>query len=141
MAVEFSWSPWGDLGTVANGDLQTSAGESDKQDRKVALVILVCAITFSLFIVDPGRARAIAVCVGVFGTTIWTRQHLRRKVWFWIVLVVLAALHLPLIFLVRWSDVSLPAYGLIPITLVDYAFVCGPIWLIEEALSRESKIS
>ena len=46
-----------------------------------------------------------------------------------------------LILLVRWSDASLPAYGLIPIGLVDYAFVCGLIWLIEEALLSESKIS
>ena len=56
-------------------------------------------------------------------------------------LVLLAALHLPLILLVRWSDASLPAYGLIPIALVDFAYVCGPIWLIENALSRESKIN
>jgi hypothetical protein len=116
--------------------------ETDNQDRKVALVILICVmIPVSLFFADLGRARAAAVCAGVFGLTIWTRRHLKHKVWFWIVLVLLAALHLPLILLVRWSDASLPAYGLIPIMLVDYAFVCGPIWLIEEALSRESKIS
>ena len=112
------------------------------QDRKVSLVILFCVmIPISFFIADPGRARAAAVCAGVFAITIWTRRHLRHKSWFWSVLVVLAVLHLPLIFLVRWSDVSLPAYGLIPIMPVDYAFVCGPIWLIEEALSSESKIS
>lgn len=113
----------------------------ENQDRKVAMVILLCVAPLFFFMADPGRARAAAVCAGVFGITIWTRRHLRHKIWFWIVLVVLAALHLPLIFLVRWSDAGLPAYGLIPITLVDYTFVCGPIWLIEEALSRESKIS
>ena len=130
----------GDLGAVANEDQQAGAGESDNQDRRVALVVLVCAITFSLFIADPGRARAAAACVGVFGTTIWSRWHLRHNVWFWIALAVLAAVHLPLIFRVRWSDASLPAYGLLPIMLADFAFVCGPIWLIENAMSRDSKI-
>lgn len=105
-------------------------------------MILFCVmIPISFFIADPGRARAAAVCAGVFALTIWTRRHLRYKVWFWIVLVLLAALHLPLILLTRWSDESVPAYGLIPIMLVDFAFVCGTIWLIEEAMSSESKIS
>jgi hypothetical protein len=114
---------------------------SDNQNRKVALLILLCAAPFFFFIADTGRARAVAVCFCVFGTTIWTRRHLRHRVWFWIVLVLLAAAHLPLILLVRWPDTSLPAYGLLPIALVDFAFVCGPIWLIEEALSSGSKIS
>jgi hypothetical protein len=112
------------------------------QERKVSLVIFFCVmIPISCFIADPGRARAAAVCAAVFVITIWTRRHLGHKVWFWTVLVILATLHLPLILLVRWSDASLPVYGLVPIMLVDFAFVCGPIWLIEEALSSESKIS
>jgi hypothetical protein len=116
--------------------------ESNNQNRKVALVILLCVmISLDFLIADPGRARAAAVCACVFGTTIWTRSHLRHKVWFWIVLVLLAALHLPLILLVRWSDAWISSYGLLGIALIDFAYVCGPIWLIEEALSCESKIS
>jgi len=58
------------------------------------------------------------------------------------VLLLLAAAHFPLILLIHWPDASFPGgFGLIPIALLDYAFVCGPIWLIEEALSRDSKIS
>lgn len=126
------------MGDTEKQDLEVT----DDQDRKFSLLILFCVmIPISLIIADPGRSRAAAVCAAVFAITIWTRRHLRHKVWFWIVLVVLAALHVPLILLARWSDASLPAYGLIPIMLVDYAFVCGPIWLIEEALSRESKTS
>jgi hypothetical protein len=115
--------------------------DTENQNRKVALVILLCTAPLSFVIADPGRARAAAVCAGVFGYTIWSRWHLRHKVWFWIVLALLAAAHLPLILLVRWSDTSLPPYGLIPIMLVDLAYVCGPIWLIEEAMSKDSKIS
>jgi hypothetical protein len=114
----------------------------DSQNRKVALVILLCVmIPLDFLIADPGRARAAAVCAGVFGTTIWTRRHLRRKVWFWVVLVLLAAAHVPLILFVRWSNVSMPPPVLLGAALVDFAYVCGPIWLIEEALSRDSKIS
>ena len=70
--------------------------DTDKQERKVSFVILFCVmIPISFFIADPGRARAATVCAGVFAITIWTRRHLRHKVWFWIVLALLAALHLP----------------------------------------------
>lgn len=115
--------------------------EAEKQNLKAALVILLCSAPLWFLFADLGRARAAAVSASVFALTIWSRRHLRNKVWFWIVLALLAAAHLPLILLVRWSDSYLGPYGLIPIMLVDYAFVCGPIWLIEEALSSESKIS
>jgi hypothetical protein len=118
--------------------------DTDTQDRKVAFVILLCAAPFFFFFLmhgGLGRARAAAVFVGVFSTTIWTRRHLRRKVWFWIVLAILAAGHVPLILLVHWSDAWISSYGLLGMGLIDFAYVCGPIWLIEEAMSRESKIS
>ena len=116
--------------------------ESNNQHRTVALVILLCVmLPLDFLIADPGRARATAICAGVFGTTIWTRRHLRHKVWFWTVLVLLAAAHVPVILWVRWSSEWISAYGLLGMALIDFAYVCGPIWLIEEALSRESKIS
>jgi len=114
--------------------------DSENQDHRVALVILLCVAPVYFLIADPGRARAAAGCAAVFGITIWTRRHLRRKVWFWVVLVLLAAAHVPLILFVRWSNVSMPPPVLLGAALVDFAYVCGPIWLIEEALSRDSKI-
>ena len=115
--------------------------DTEKQTRKVALVVGLCTVPL-LFVLDTGRATAAAVCVCAFGLTIWSRWHLRRKVWLWIVLSLLAAAHLPLILFIHWPDARFPGgYGLIPLALLDYAFVCGPIWLIEEALSSESKIS
>jgi hypothetical protein len=111
------------------------------QNRKVALVILLCSAPLMFVFAGPGRARPAAVCASAFGVTIWSWRNLRHKVWFWIVLVLLAAAHLPLILLVRWSDASLPVNGLIPIMLVDFAYVCAPIWLIENAMSRDPKVS
>jgi len=116
--------------------------DTDNQDRRVSLVILFCVmIPISFLIAEPGRARAAAVCAGVFAYTIWSRWRLRYKVWFWIVLVLLAAGHLPLILLVRWSDGWISPQGLLGMALIDLAYVWGPIWLIEEATSRDSKIS
>ena len=116
--------------------------ESDGENRKVALVIvLFVMIPLYLLIKDPGRARAAAVCACVFAYTIWSRRRLRRKVWFWAVLLLLAASHAVLILFVHWSNEWMSPQALLGVSLLDFAYVCGPIWLIEEALSRESKIS
>lgn len=115
--------------------------DTEKQNMKVALVILICSAPLLFLFADQGKARAVAVCASVFGVTIWSRRHLRRKVWFWIVLALLGASHVPLILLVHWSNESLPPPVLMGMMLVDFACVCGSILLIEEAMSRESKIS
>ncbi|UWZ83523.1 hypothetical protein [Occallatibacter riparius] len=116
--------------------------EPDNQNRKVALVILLCVmIPLDLLIADPGRARAAAVCAGVFAYTMWSRRRLRHRVWFWAVLLLLAASHVVLIRFVHWSDAWMSPQAILGVALLDFAYVCGPIWLIEEALSRESKIS
>lgn len=113
----------------------------EPEDRIAMAVILLCAALIYFLIADPGRARAAAVCGIVFGYTIWSRRRLRRRVWFWMALLLLAASHVALISLVRWTNMWMSPQALLGVALVDLAYVCGPIWLIEEALSRESKIS
>lgn len=118
--------------------------DTDNQDRKIAFLILLCSVPFALpFMIhgDDGRATAAGLCACVFGETIWVRRHLRRKIWFWIVLALLATAHVPLILMVHWSFPGVGPYRLIGVALLDFAYVCGPIWLIENALSSESKIS
>jgi hypothetical protein len=113
----------------------------ESKDRIAIVVIILCAVLIDSLIADPGRARAAAVCGMVFGYTIWSRRRLRRRVWFWVALLLLAASHVVLISFVRWTNDWMPPQALLGVALIDLAYVCGPIWLIEEALSRESKIS
>jgi len=55
------------------------------------------------------------------------RWKLRRHVWFWITIVVLAGLHLPLILFVPWTAKWIPAIVIAPIGIADlYAM----LWVI-----------
>jgi hypothetical protein len=72
----------------------------------------------------------------IFITTIYLRWDLKRKFWFWIMLCRLTAAHLPLRFLVRWTDESHGVYGDIPSAPADFAIVYEPIRLLEIALTR-----
>lgn len=114
----------------------------DRLTRKAALVVGLCSTPFYFafaILGNPGRGRAAAMCAFVFFTTIWLRWDLRGKAWFWITLALLVAVHLPLLFLVRWSNTNYPGVTLLPIGLADLAIVYGPIRLLEIVVSRRSK--
>jgi hypothetical protein len=47
------------------------------------------------------------------------RWKLKGHVWFWITMIVLAALHVPLLLLVPWTTRWVPAFMIIPIGMAD----------------------
>jgi len=55
------------------------------------------------------------------------RWKLRRHVWFWITIIFLAALHLPLILFVPWTTKWIPAFVIAPFGIADlYAM----LWIL-----------
>jgi hypothetical protein len=55
------------------------------------------------------------------------RWKLRRHVWFWITMTILAALHVPLILLVPWSTKWIPAVVTAPVSIAD---LCIMLWVL-----------
>ncbi len=47
------------------------------------------------------------------------RWKLRRHVWFWITITILAVLHLPLILFVPWTTKWIPAIVIAPVGIAD----------------------
>jgi hypothetical protein len=56
---------------------------------------------------------------GMVAIAIAMRWKLRRHVWFWITMTVLAALQVPLILFVPWTTKWVPAITIAPIALAD----------------------
>ena len=56
---------------------------------------------------------------GVLVAVIAMRWKLRRNVWFWITMAVIAALHVPLILFVPWTTKWVPAIVIIPVGIAD----------------------
>jgi hypothetical protein len=72
-------------------------------------------------------ARPTMVSVAMIGLAITMRWKLRKHVWFWITMTILAALHLPLILFVPWTTRWIPAVLIAPIGIADlYAM----LWFI-----------
>jgi hypothetical protein len=67
------------------------------------------------------------------------RWRLRKHTWFWAAIVLVLALHVPLLFIVRWPDSKVPtiAYSL-PLGIVDFLLIMGAVGLAEKLFSKGS---
>lgn len=85
-------------------------------------VILVCDHFGKLNMALP-----ILNCIGVLGLLIALRWRLRRQVWFWTAMTIVAALHALLIWYVPWTGKWVPALA---ISAIDTADFCAVLWLL-----------
>jgi hypothetical protein len=109
------------------------ATREDRQMRlswKGGLCVFFGTILLALMFVSIGRfdlARPTMVSVAMVSLAIAMRWKLRTHGWFWITIVILAALHLPLILFVPWTTRWIPAILIAPIGIADlYAM----LWVI-----------
>jgi hypothetical protein len=72
-------------------------------------------------------ARPTLYSIGMLGVAFAIKWKLRRHVWFWITMTILAALHVPLILLVPWTTKWAPANVIIPIGIADLYAMLGII--------------
>ena len=66
--------------------------------------------------------------IAVFGFLIFLKRKLRRQVWFWIFITVIAALHVLLILYVPWTSKWVPAIAIGAIDSVDFCIV---LWILD----------
>jgi len=59
------------------------------------------------------------ISIGTLGFAIALKWKLRRRVWFWITITVIAAFHVPLILFVPWTTKWVPALVLVPFCIAD----------------------
>jgi hypothetical protein len=64
-------------------------------------------------------ARPTMVSIAMVGLAIVMRWKLRKHVWFWVTMTLLAALHLPLILFIPWTTKWIPAILIAPIGIAD----------------------
>ena len=85
---------------------------------------------------DPGRGRAamfsgILICI-----TIRIFWSLRKRIWFWIIIIALAILHAVPVLLITWSNKSRSVVALMPIGLLDFVAMFAIIKFIDSITSK-----
>jgi hypothetical protein len=68
-------------------------------------------------------ALPLMIIIGVLGLVILFKWKLRRHAWFWITMVVIAALHVPLILFVPWTTRWVPALAITVIASADFCLM------------------
>jgi hypothetical protein len=83
---------------------------------------MICCALIALLLLNFGKfdlARPMLCSTGVLVAVIAMRWKLRRNVWFWMTMAVIAALHVPLILFVPWTTKWAPAIVIIPVGIAD----------------------
>ncbi len=113
----------------------------DSVTRKWSYLMALCTSPiFILFVIlgDTGRGRAAWLCAMMIALVTRYFGDLRSRVWFWVVIVVIVLMHVPLIVLVPWSSRHLTYVALLPLGLLDMAFAYGIIRLVENIIEKKS---
>jgi hypothetical protein len=95
-------------------------------------------VTF-LYNADAGLAACIVFGVLLFAIKI--RWHLRKHIWFWAIIAVVLALHIPLVFMVRWPHGLPTLFYTMPLGIADFLIISGALRLAENLFSKDSSSS
>jgi hypothetical protein len=99
---------------------------------------VMLAPVFLLFVFLGNADMGLTVCIvlGLIMLAIKIRWNLRKHVWFWATIVFILALHVPLVFIVRWpqGDVPIILYSM-PIGIADFVIILGAVGLAEKFFS------
>jgi hypothetical protein len=93
-------------------------------------------VTF-LYNADAGLAACIVFGVSLFAIKV--RWYLRKHIWFWAIIAVILALHIPLVFMVRWPQGHAPTlFYTMPLGIADFLIISGALKLAENLLLKGS---
>ena len=115
----------------------------DKQIRLpwwgVLCVILGTALFGLLFVhferLDLARPALISLAMVALAT--FMRWRLRRHAWFWMTMILLAALHIPLILFVPWTTRWIPAFVIAPVGIADLYLMLWILSVIGKVMERK----
>jgi hypothetical protein len=86
---------------------------------------------------DVGLAASIVSVAILFA--IKMRWNLRKHIWFWAIVAIILALHVPLVFLVRWPQGNAPTlFYTMPVGIADFLIILGAVELAERVFSKDS---
>ena len=106
--------------------------------------VIIAAILLPLYLVFyflgmEEMGRSVFIVLGMTMLAIRVRWDLRKRVWFWAVVVVLLLLHVPLLFVFRWPRGFhgwLPAVGTLPIGIADLLIILGAGRVVEKFIVK-----
>lgn len=98
---------------------------TDYTGLKIGAILAPVVLVFAYF----GKADmglAVFIVLGVSIVAVKMRWYLRKHIWFWAIVVVVLALHIPWILIVRWPKGNVPTlFYAMPIGIADFLIIYG----------------
>jgi hypothetical protein len=104
--------------------------------------VLLPVVFFFIYLGKEDMGRSVCIVLAAILLAIRIRWDLRKHFWFWGVLVLVFALHIPLLVFVRWPHGWIPAIAILPIAVADCLVILGIFRLAERVTkSTQTEIS
>ena len=107
---------------------------SDYAGVKIGAMLIPLFLLFILF----GKADVgltVFIVFGVILVAIKLRWRLRKYIWFWAIIALVAAVHVPLFLLVRWPQGSTPTlFYTMPFGILDFVIISGILSVAEKSI-------
>jgi hypothetical protein len=125
-------------------------GENEQQPKKKSADytgVIIAAIVAPVYLIfyllgEEETGRSAFIVLGMTMLAIRVRWDLRKRFWFWAVIVLVLAVHVPLLFVFRWPQGYhgwLPAIAWLPIGLADVLIILGVVRLIEKFIVKSQR--
>ena len=89
------------------------------------------------FLSNADTALAACIVLGMIIIAIKMRWELRKHVWFWAIIALILALHVPLVLMVRWPQGNVPTlFYTMPLGIADFVIISGALGLAERFLLK-----
>ncbi|HEX6496467.1 MAG TPA: hypothetical protein VF018_13340 [Acidobacteriaceae bacterium] len=95
-----------------------------------AILLPVVLLFIHLGKEDMGRSLSVVLAATLLAIRI--RWDLRRHFWFWGAIVLVFAVHIPLILFIQWPHGWIPAVAMLPIAVAECLVILGIFRLIEK---------
>lgn len=115
--------------------------EKEPVDYTGLKIVFLLAPVFFLFALLGNADMGLSACIvlGLVILAIKIRWNLRKHIWFWAIIAVTLALHIPLVLVVRWPQGNLPTLlYTMPIGIADFLIILGAVGLAERVFSKDS---
>jgi hypothetical protein len=115
--------------------------EKEPTDYTGLKIVAILAPVFVLitYLANADLALGADIVLGMTIVAIKIRWYLSKHIWFWAIIALVLALHVPLILMVRWPQGNVPTLVYtMPIGIVDFFIIIVAIDAADRIFSKDS---
>lgn len=107
--------------------------------KYLGVIIFFAMLPLLLFFTHIGKTDlglSLGICLGMNVLAVGICWDLRRRLWFWGVVALVLALHLPLFLMVQWPERWVSRFTLLPIGIADLLVTVGVVRFVEKFIVK-----